>query len=82
MTGIKMVEDPERKEHEPARAELCQTQEEPAERHYQIPGWLQTVEKGLVGFGMLVGMILALPFIAISFGIEYFKGKINEHRNE
>ena len=81
MTEVKIVKDPDRKEYEPASVEV-QMQEEPAERHYEIPSWLQTVEKGLMGFGMLVGMILALPFIAISFAIEYFKGKNNEHSDE
>ena len=47
MTGIKMVEDPERKEHEPARAELCQTQEEPAERITRSPAGCKQSRKVL-----------------------------------
>jgi len=79
MTEVKLAEEPVKEET--ACTPAPETTEEMAT--FKVPKWLQQVEKVLLGCGMLVGMILATPFIAISFAIEYFRGKAtNEHNDE
>tara|TARA_R110002020_G_scaffold354958_5_gene567691 strand:+ start:3953 stop:4198 length:246 start_codon:yes stop_codon:yes gene_type:complete len=45
----------------------------PDPRTIEVPGWLQTTQKVTQGIGLCIGVILALPFIAISRGIEWYQ---------
>jgi|TARA_R110000824_G_scaffold77773_1_gene196611 hypothetical protein len=44
----------------------------------EVPGWLQSVNKVTQGIGLCIGIVLALPFIAISRGIELYHSKKNK----
>ena len=46
--------------------------------HYEVPGWVQAVQSFTQGVGLCIGVILALPFIAISRGIEWYQNNKNK----
>ena len=45
----------------------------PDPRTVEVPGWVQTTQKVTQGIGLCIGVILALPFIAISRAIEWYQ---------
>lgn len=45
---------------------------------FEIAGWVQFVMNFTQGFGLCVGVILALPFVAISRAIEWYQ----THKNK
>lgn len=40
---------------------------------FEVPSWVQAVQGITQGIGLCIGVILALPFIAISRGIEWYQ---------
>ena len=40
---------------------------------FEVPNWVQAVQSLTQGIGLCIGVILALPFIAISRGIEWYQ---------
>jgi hypothetical protein len=80
MTEVKLVEDPTEQEHKPAFVEV---QKEQIHHHYyEAPSWVRAVQSFTQGVGLCIGVVLALPFIAISRGIEWYqdnkKNKVEE----
>jgi hypothetical protein len=45
---------------------------------FEVPGWVQAVMSLTQGIGLCIGVILALPFIAISSAIEWYQ----THKNK
>ena len=48
---------------------------------FEVPGWVRGVQSVTQGIGLVVGIILALPFIAISRGIDWYK-KLTKREEE
>ena len=45
---------------------------------FEVPGWVQAVQSLTQGIGLCIGVILALPFIAVSRGIEWYQNNKNK----
>jgi hypothetical protein len=45
---------------------------------FEVPGWVQVVQSFTQGLGLCIGVILALPFIAVSRGIEWYQNNKNK----
>jgi|TARA_R110000824_G_scaffold94134_4_gene227398 hypothetical protein len=45
---------------------------------FEVPGWVQVVMSLTQGIGLCIGVVLALPFIAISRTIEWYQ----THKNK
>ena len=45
---------------------------------FEIAGWVQVVMSFTQGIGLCIGVILALPFIAISRSIEWYQNNKNK----
>jgi len=50
----------------------------PDPRTVAVPGWVQAVMSLTQGIGLCIGVILALPFIAISRAIEWYQTNKNK----
>ena len=71
-TAEVVVEETEDKDTLPLRAT----------KTLEVPKWVQFVEKLTQGIGLVIGVILALPFIAISRGIEWYQNNKKTKENK